>query len=106
MNNDLITVNIYGQQYTLKTDGTEDYINKVAEYVESKMKEIEAMGLDANSQQLKIAVLASMKIADELLQARESNNKILNKVELKGKSFIEYIEDRINHIDKSSGAEN
>ena len=33
MKNDLITVNIYGQQYTLKTDGTEDYINKVAEYL-------------------------------------------------------------------------
>ena len=106
MKNDLITVNIYGQEYALKTDGTEDYIKEVAEYVESKMKEIENMGLDANSQQLKIAVLASMKIADELLQARESNSKIINKVELKGKSFIEYIEDRINYIEKTSGAEN
>ena len=105
MKNDLISVNIYGQEYTLKTDGTKEYINKIANYVESKMKEIEKTGLDANSQQLKIAVLASMNIADELLQTNENSNRILNKVELKGKSFIEYIDDRIKKIEKTSGTE-
>ena len=102
MKNDLISVNIYGQDYTLKTDGAKEYINKIAKFVESKMKEIESTGLDANSQQLKIAVLASMNIADELLQTLENNNQILSKVELKGKSFIEYIDDRIKEIEKSS----
>ena len=36
-----LTVNIYGQEYILKTDGDQVYINKIAEYVNSKMKEID-----------------------------------------------------------------
>ena len=105
MSNELISVNIYGQDYTLKTDGSSDYISKIAQYVESRMKEIEGTGLDANSQQLKIAVLASMNIADELFQTLDNNKKILDKVELKGNSFVEYIDDRINQIEKSTKAD-
>ena len=102
MSNDLISVKIYGQDYTLKTDGSKEYILKIAKYVESRMKDIESTGLDANSQQLKIAVLASMNIADELFHTLENNEQIFSKVELKGKSFIEYIDDRIKKIEKSS----
>lgn len=94
-----LTVNIYGQEYILKTDGDQDYINKIADYINSKMKEVEGTGLDANSQQLKIAVLSAMKIADELFQAIDKNSKIISTVETKGHSFIEYIDDRIKEIE-------
>ena len=94
-----ITVNIYGQDYVLKSAADDEYINKIAEYVNSKMKEIEKSGLDANSQQLKIAVLSAMNIADELLQSLEKNSSIISTIETKGNSFIEYIDDRINEIE-------
>ena len=58
-----ITVNIYGQDYSLKTSADEIYINKIADFVRLKMKEIEETGLDANSQQLKIAVLSALATA-------------------------------------------
>ena len=44
-----LTVNIYGQEYMLKSTADQEYINKIADYVNSKMKEIEDTGLDANS---------------------------------------------------------
>ena len=94
-----LTVNIYGQDYMLKSTADQDYINKIAEYVNSKMKEIENTGLDANSQQLKIAVLSAMNIADELFQSLDKNSKIISTVETKGTSFIEYIDDRIKEIE-------
>lgn len=106
MKSELISVNIYGQEYTLKTDASKEYISKIAKHVELRMKEIENTGLDANSQQLKIAILASMNIADELFQTLEKNNQILNKVELKGKSFIEYIDNRIKEVEKKSTIDN
>ena len=56
-------------------------INRIADFVEEKMKEIEETGLDSNSQQLKIAVLAAMNIADELLQEKYSKNKVINSIE-------------------------
>ena len=94
-----ITVNIYGQDYVLKSAADDNYINKIAEYVNSKMKEIESSGLDANSQQLKIAVLSAMNIADELFQSLEKNSSIISTIETKGNSFIEYIDDRIKEIE-------
>ena len=94
-----ITVNIYGQDYVLKSAADDEYINKIAEYVNSKMKEIERSGLDANSQQLKIAVLSAMNIADEFFQSLEKNSSIISTIESKGNSFIEYIDDRIKEIE-------
>ena len=94
-----ISVNIYGQDYMLKSTGDESYIVRIAQIVQERMKEIEATGLDANSQQLKIAILAAMNIADELLQAEDKKNKLISKIETKGNSFIEYIDERINEIE-------
>ncbi|MAQ44125.1 MAG: cell division protein ZapA [Candidatus Marinimicrobia bacterium] len=94
-----LTVNIYGQDYVLRSTGNQDYINKIADYVNSKMKEIESTGLDASSQQLKIAVLSAMNIADELFQSMDKNSEIITTIEAKGNSFIEYIDDRIKEIE-------
>jgi len=95
----MITVNIYGQDYMLKSDADEEYINKIAKIVEDRMKDIENTGLDPNSQQLKIVVLAAMNIADELLQSERKKNKLITKIETKSNSFIEYIDDRIKEIE-------
>lgn len=97
----MITVNIYGQDYMLKSDADEEYINKIAKIVEDRMKDIENTGLDPNSQQLKIVVLAAMNIADELLQSERKKNKLITKIETKSNSFIEYIDDRINEIEST-----
>ena len=94
-----ITVNIYGQDYILKTAADNKYILKIAEYVNLKMKEVESSGLDSNSQQLRIAVLSAMNIADELFQSIDKKDKILTTIESKGNSFIEYIDDRIKEIE-------
>ena len=97
----MISVNIYGQDYMLKSEADQNYINRIADFVEEKMKEIEETGLDSNSQQLKIAVLAAMNIADELLQAKDSRNKVTSSIESKGNSFIEYIDERIKEIEST-----
>ena len=94
-----ITVNIYGQDYMLKSAGDKEYIKKIAQIVQDRMQEIEDTGLDSNSQQLKIAILAAMNIADELLQSEDKKNKLFTKIETKGNSFIEYIDDRIKEIE-------
>ena len=97
-----LTANIYGQDYMLKSTANQDYINKIAEHVTSRMKEVENTGLDASSQQLKIAVLSVMNIADELFQSLDKNSKIISTIETKGSSFIEYIDDRIKEIESKS----
>ena len=84
---------------SLKKKGNLIILTKKLNSREGKMKEIESTGLDASSQQLKIAVLSAMNIADELFQSMDKNSEIITTIEAKGNSFIEYIDDRIKEIE-------
>ena len=97
-----LKVNIYGQDYVLKTTAEKEYIEKIASYVRTKMKEVENTGLDANAQQLRIAVLSAMNIADELFQSLDKNDTLVSTIQTKGTSFIEYIDERIKEIESDA----
>ncbi len=59
-----VKVEIYGQSYTLGGDLDEAYVQKLARYVDEKMK---AVGRGhPNVDSVRVAVLAAMAIADEL----------------------------------------
>jgi len=62
-----VTVDIYGEQYAVKTDDDVEYVEQVARYVDRKMKEIADTGKVVTPS--KIAILAALNIADELLKA-------------------------------------
>ena len=97
-----ITIQILGQNYTIKTPADEAYIKKVAMYVEDKMKELKNSGMDSN-QHLKIAVLACMNIADELLQEKnvhKQENELINKIKSKTLSLKDYVDQQIVSFEK------
>lgn len=58
-----VTVLIYGQEYTLSGDMPRDYILKIADHLDAKMKEV---GDGTTEPYSKVAVLAGMLVADEL----------------------------------------
>ena len=59
-----IRVEIYNQTYNIRSDGDSDYISELADYVDSRMREISSGTLTVDS--LKVAILAALYIADEL----------------------------------------
>jgi len=59
-----VKVEIYGQSYTLSGDVDEAYVQKLAKYVDSKMKAVGEATKTVDS--VRVAVLAAMAIADEL----------------------------------------
>ncbi len=61
----VVKVNILGQDYVVRSAAGQKYLEQVAKYVDGKMEEIKASGID-DSQQLRIAILAAMNITDEL----------------------------------------
>lgn len=63
-----IRVEIYNQVYNIRSDGDNEYIMRLAEYVDNKMREISSGTLTADS--LKLAILAALHIADELYQLK------------------------------------
>jgi cell division protein ZapA len=64
-----VTVEIYDQTYHLSGQDAE-HIRKLAAQVDAKMRAVAAQGRTVDS--LRVAVLAALNLADELLQAQES----------------------------------
>jgi len=65
-----IRVEIYNQTYSIRSDGDNEYILRLAEYVDRKMREISSGTMTVDS--LKVAILAALHIADELHQTQNS----------------------------------
>ena len=71
MSEQTIRVEIYNQTYSIRSDGDNEYIHELAEYVDRKMREISSGTMTVDS--LKVAILAALHIADEFYQLRNSN---------------------------------
>ena len=70
-----VTVLVFGQEYTLAGDMPRDYVLKLADHVDAKMKEVDG---GAGSQPLSaLAVLAAMLIADEYYTLDTNNMSLL-----------------------------
>ena len=95
----VIKVNILGQDYVVRSTAGQKYLEQVAKYVDDKMEEIKASGID-DSQQLRIAILAAMNITDELFTYRKEKKKFVDKVEAKTIAITEFIENRIHDIEE------
>src|SRR5215203_3141875 len=68
-----IRVEIYNQTYNIRSDGDNDYILRLAEYVDGKMREISSGTLTVDS--LKVAILAALHIADEYHQLKSQQEQ-------------------------------
>ncbi len=64
----VVQVQICGHTYTIKGEAEQEYILRVAAYVDRKMREVmEKLPVASPS---KVAILASLNIADELFKER------------------------------------
>src|SRR6266496_3858677 len=59
-----VRVEIYNQTYNIRSDGDSEYLMKLADFVDGRMREISSGTLTVDS--LKVAILAALHIADEL----------------------------------------
>ena len=66
--NTSVSVDIYDQMYNLRAHDP-DYIQKLASVVDAKMRAVSANGNTVDS--LRVAVLAALNIADELMRLQE-----------------------------------
>ena len=69
----VVQVQIFGHSYTIRGEADQDYITSVAAYVDRKMREItEKLPVASLS---KVAILASLNIADELFKERAKQDE-------------------------------
>jgi len=69
-----VRVQIFGTSYTIRGEAEAAYVQRVAAYVDAKMREINEKLPVASV--AKVAVLASLNLADELFREREERHKL------------------------------
>ena len=73
-----IKVEIFGTEYRIKGDANGDYIKQVAGLVDERMRQIAEASMTGSV--AKIAILAAVNIADELLKERLARESAMDKL--------------------------
>jgi len=74
-----VEVVILGQKYTIKGDAPEEYIRKLASYVDTRVKEVNSSA--PNVMPVKALILTSLNIADELFRMKTEQEKVTKVIE-------------------------
>jgi len=77
-----VLVRIFGEDYTIKSPSDSEYIEKVAQKVDKRMKEIARVKPRLSLHQ--IAVLAALNLADEYLKLEEEYYSLMEEIETEG----------------------
>jgi len=67
----VIPVEIHGQRYPIRSSLEPEYVARLAQYVDEKMRA--ASDSTPTGDSLRLAVLAALNIADELFRCRDAN---------------------------------
>ena len=81
---------IMGQKFVIKSDSDEDYVQRVAGFVDQKIHEV--MQSTKSVASLNVAILAAMNIADEYFKFQRSHEEKFGGAEKKIKDLIELID--------------
>jgi cell division protein ZapA len=74
----VVTVVIQGAEYTLRTETSPEHTRAVAAYVDAAITETMESGARIESQ--KAAILAALRIASELFEAREASDSMADEM--------------------------
>ncbi|RTZ91449.1 MAG: hypothetical protein DSY91_05015 [Deltaproteobacteria bacterium] len=88
-----IKVYILGQEYLVKSEEGEEYVRKVASYVNEQIENIIESTKTVTT--FKVAILAAMRIADEYFKEMEKNKRLVDFVENRSENLLKKIEGQV-----------
>jgi cell division protein ZapA len=87
-----VEVTILGRKIALRSDGNDEYVRQVAQYVDEKMEEAQAT---SKTSTLNVAILAAMNIADDYFKAVGERKQAFATVENQCIDLINYIDSKL-----------
>lgn len=83
-----------GREYRIRGAADEGYVQEVARYVDTKLREVsQATSLPASD---RVAILAAINIADELFQLRRTTHEEMSTIARKTESLITLLDDNLS----------
>ena len=83
-------ISIMGQKFMIKSDSNDDYVHRIADFVDQKITEV--MHSTKSVASLNVAILAAMNIADEYFKCKTTQDDKFEAVEKKIKDMIELVD--------------
>lgn len=79
-------VNIAGYTLTVKTDRSAEHMERLGDLLNTKVREVQKTGVTANY--LNVVMLAAMKLADEVLDLRDRQEREKKRIEDRSRSLL------------------
>ncbi|MEK6779388.1 MAG: cell division protein ZapA [Candidatus Deferrimicrobiota bacterium] len=79
-------VNIAGYTLTVKTERSAEHMERLGELLNDKVREVQKSGVTANY--LNVVMLAAMKLADEILDLRDRQDREKRNLEEKSRNLL------------------
>jgi len=90
-----VKIEIYDQTYRFGDDQDEEYLKKLAAYVDQKMRVVGESTRTVDS--LKVAVLAALNIADEMFTLRDRQQEIDGPLRKRVEKCVALVEKALEH---------
>lgn len=95
-----VNINVFNNDYVIKTDAEEDYVIEITTYLEQKVKEV-------TNEDLTLAIprpflLATLKITDDFLRMKKEFEEYKSRAEEKSRELVELLDRSI--IQRSSNS--
>jgi len=91
-----LDVQILGQKFTISSDAEEDYMLKVAGYVDGKMQEL--MNSPKAVTKANVAMLAALNIADEFHRLKDAHDAIMVRLDQLSKKLSTRMSEEDEHL--------
>jgi len=91
-----VQVEIYGQRYAVSGEAEEAYIREVAQLVDTQIRQV-AEGMKSGTL-ARLAVLAALNLAHQLLQAERRSQQLDAAVEARAGNLLETIESQLQPL--------
>jgi cell division protein ZapA len=85
-----VEVSMMGQKFMIKSDSNDDYVSKIAGYVDGKVNEVLQNTKSVAS--IQVALLTAMNIADEFFKFKDNKDTTLKQIEKKIEDMIELVD--------------
>ena len=92
-----IDVEIIGNNYTIRSDADEDYVHKIADYLNGKIQEVLQSTKTVDT--LNVVILAALNIASEFILLRDEQGEFQRQVKERSRRLIRFIDDQVDNID-------
>ena len=89
-----VNINVFNNDYLIKTDAEEDYVKQIAQFLEEKVREI-------SNDDLTLAIprpflLATLKIADDFFRLKNEFEEYKGRAEEKSKELVELLDSSLS----------